>query len=106
MPLDVPTLVAGASTTISLSGAPPLAPVSFLASRQGFAGTPVTPWVTLDLAPPLLDLGNTQAGANGTASISGIVPIGLTGIPVHFQAWVTNLYGPGAVSRSLSRTIQ
>jgi len=106
MPLDVPTLVAGAPATISLSGAPPLSPVLFQASRQGFAATPVTAWVTLDLAPPLLTLGISQSGNDGVASLSGVVPGGLTGLTLYFQAWVTNLYGPEAVSRSLSRTIQ
>ncbi|HBF22788.1 MAG TPA: hypothetical protein DDW23_03125 [Planctomycetes bacterium] len=104
--LDVSNLTAGNTATISASSVPPQSPVCFQASRQGYGGTAVTPWVTLDLAAPLIDLGTSIAGSNGIASISGTVPTELVGTTLYFQAWVTNLYGPEASSRSIHQTVQ
>jgi hypothetical protein len=105
--LDIDALVVNATATFQTTGGRPNAAVSFYASLKGFQTTTYSlpgGLVTLDLKAPLRPVGDTIANGAGAATLFRVVPVGLGGRTVSFQA-VDLAGGTYEVSNSFSRLV-
>ncbi len=84
--LSVSGLVAGGNVTVSVSGATAGGGVRHGYSLNG-AGPTTTPYGDLLLSPPYTELPVMIADGTGSASFSGPVPAGTTGLTVWFHAF-------------------
>ena len=87
LPITVTNLAAGQSAEIRIDGGDPGARVDFFYCRSGFGVTGYGSGVSLDLASPAFQLGDTTVDAGGSARLPVQVPPGTTGLRVWFQAW-------------------
>jgi len=87
LPITAVNLVAGQTAEVRLDGGTPGVRVDFFYSLAGFGVTEYGSGVSLDLAPPAAQLGDTIVDAAGTARVSLTVPAGVSGRRVWFQAW-------------------
>lgn len=102
--LALPNLVSGTYTSIQLIEGTWYSHYNLYASLNGPGSASPDGSELIDLASPLIYVGQIDTDVNGNGSLSVFVPNGMTGTPVWLQAW--RPLGEGGISTMAAAVIQ
>ncbi len=102
--LAQPTLVSGNNATIQLIEGTWYSTYNVYASLNGIGSSSPDGSELLDIAAPLINIGQINTDVNGNGSMSAFVPNGMSGTTVWLQAW--RPLGKGGISTLTTAVIQ
>jgi FG-GAP repeat protein len=103
--LDVQNAVSGGIATLTISGGIPFSNYRVEVSLAGPGNAAPVGSPGLDLADPLIYVGQLNVSASGDGQVNLNIPSGTSGLQVWMQAWVAS-FSPVAASRLTSFVIQ